>query len=162
MIVLRPNNQLKVHWSNRWRSSHQSMDGWISNCPCLFETRVSAHDEGLLRSTKRSTEGRVQTKQRLAGDRSIERPQVLQSVEGLVNSWVKCLSAIVEQLGQLKVRGSIKVTSKANWLTVDHSRPIKWRRPLESAWLKAAAQGRLVKGRIYPCTIVFISLWGAD
>ena len=35
---LRPNSHLKVRWSNRWRSDHQSVDDWISNSPYLFET----------------------------------------------------------------------------------------------------------------------------
>ena len=143
---LRPNNHLKVRWSNRWRSAHQSVDDWISNCPYLFETRTNAYDEGILRSVKRSAEGRVQTKQWSADGWSVERPQVLRSVEGLVNAWVKDLSEMVEQSGRLKVHELIKVTIEDNWMMVDHSRPIEWRQPLKSAWLKATDRSRSTEG----------------
>ena len=69
---------------------------------------------------------------------------------------------MVEQLGHLNVFELIKVTIKANWLTVEHLRPIGWRGPLEDDQLKAAARGQPAKIRIYPCIIFFISACGEN
>ena len=74
----------------------------------------------------------------------------------MTNGWVRILLEMIEYCVRLKFRELIKLTIEANWLMIKTSRPIDWRRLLETDWTKAVAQGQQEKGQDYPHTILFI------
>ena len=74
----------------------------------------------------------------------------------MTNGWVRILLEMIEYCVRLKFRELIKLTIEANWLMIKTSRPIDWRRLLETNWTKAVAQRQQEKGQDYPHTILFI------